>query len=464
MNTDIENWFENKEDEFINALTPLIAIDSTKGEPSKDAPFGIGPKKALDYALDIANKWGLKTNNIDGYVGTVDINDNEDKLHILAHLDVVGIGDGWDTNPFELVRQGDTIFGRGTDDDKGPAIAAMLALKCVKELNLPLKSNVKLILGTDEESGSKDIEYYYKSHPYAPNSITPDAEFPIINVEKGHYTPIFKKNWKKEKSTSYIKAIDGGIRTNVAPGNCKTEVIGLDKKTIVEICRDVESETKVKFDITQTDETVIIDAIGKEAHASTPDEGLNAITATLYMLSKLPLQNSVSFDTLKNLQLFFPFGDNSGKALGIAQEDKVSGKLTLTFSLLHLDENGFWGQFDARCPQCANKENLTDITEKAFEKIGCSCEGEMSNVHIVDEKSNFIKTLLNSYEEYSGKKGYCMAIGGGTYVHDIPGGVAFGAGDIDYDSHLHGANERARISQLMMCSKIYADIIIKLCS
>ncbi len=464
MNTEIENWFKDKENEFVKVLSPLIEIDSTKGEPSTGAPFGIGPKKALDYTLSLASEWGLKTNNIDGYVGTVDLNENEDRLHILSHLDVVGVGDGWNTNPFELVRDGDTIYGRGTDDDKGPAIATMFALRCVKELGLPLKSNVKLIFGTDEESGSKDIEYYYKNHPYAPNSITPDAEFPVINVEKGHYTPIFKKNWKSDKIFPYIKSIDGGIRTNVAPGNCKCEIIGLDTDTIMTICKEVENDTKIKFEVAKADDTITINAIGKEAHASTPDEGLNAITGMLLLLSKLPLHDSEAFDTLKKLQLLFPFGDNSGKALGIAQEDEVSGKLTLTLSLLHFDENGFWGQFDVRCPLCATEENLVKVTENAFKEIGCTCEGEKSNVHIVDENSEFIKTILNSYEEYSGKKGYCMAIGGGTYVHDIPGGVAFGAGDIDYDSHLHGANERARISQLLLCAKIYADIIVKLCS
>ena len=52
------------------------------------------------------------------------------------------------------------------------------------------------------------------------------------------------------------------------------------------------------------------------------------------------------------------------------------------------------------------------------------------------------------YETYSGRKGECVATGGGTYVHDIPGGVAFGAGMPGFVSNLHGANERINITRL----------------
>ena len=120
VNERIEAWFAGREDEYVSALAPLIAIDSTTGTPEPGKPFGPGPAMALDAALELARKWGLTTGEDEGYVGTVDLNGQPDQLHILAHLDVVGIGDGWDTDPFTLVRDGDLIYGRGTDDDKGP--------------------------------------------------------------------------------------------------------------------------------------------------------------------------------------------------------------------------------------------------------------------------------------------------------------------------------------------------------
>ena len=147
VNEQIERWFSGREDELVAALAPLITIDSTSGQAQPGKPFGPGPAAALAAALELARSWGLQTSEDEGYVGLVDLNDREDQLHILAHLDVVGAGDNWDTDPFTLVRDGDLIYGRGTDDDKGPAVAALMALRCVKELGLPLSKNAKLVLG-----------------------------------------------------------------------------------------------------------------------------------------------------------------------------------------------------------------------------------------------------------------------------------------------------------------------------
>ena len=159
----IHNWMTGREDEFVEALAPLIAVNSITGEAAPGMPFGAGPAEVLKLALELAEKWGMKISEDEGYVGLADLNDKEDLLHILAHLDIVAAGDHWDTDPFTLVRDGDLIYGRGTDDDKGPAVASLLAMRCIKELGIPLKGNVKLILGTDEESGSKDLASAYKT-------------------------------------------------------------------------------------------------------------------------------------------------------------------------------------------------------------------------------------------------------------------------------------------------------------
>ena len=118
----IRHWMHGREDELVEALAPLIAAESTRSEAKPGMPFGEGPAMALDRALELAQRWGFRTENHEGYVGTADLNEHADGLHILAHLDVVGAGDGWDTDPYCLVRDGDLIYGRGTDDDKGPLV------------------------------------------------------------------------------------------------------------------------------------------------------------------------------------------------------------------------------------------------------------------------------------------------------------------------------------------------------
>ena len=140
----IHDYMTGREDEFVSALAPIIAVNSITGEAAPGMPFGPGPAEALDKTLALAESWGFRTANDDGYVGLVDLNEQEDLLHILAHLDIVAAGDHWDTDPFTLVRDGDLIYGRGTDDDKGPAVAALLAMRCVRDLGIELKGNVML--------------------------------------------------------------------------------------------------------------------------------------------------------------------------------------------------------------------------------------------------------------------------------------------------------------------------------
>ena len=461
----IRHWMHGREDELVEALAPLIAAESTRSEAKPRMPFGEGPAKALDRALELARRWGFRTENHEGYVGTADLNEHADGLHILAHLDVVGAGDGWDTDPYCLVRDGDLIYGRGTDDDKGPLVAALLAMRCVRELGIPLTKNVRLIMGTDEESGSEDIEHYYASHPFAPYSLSPDADFPVTNIEKAHYCPRFSASWKRTEAPGVrVLALNGGIRVNVAPANCTCLLENADKAQLEAVLKQVSGETGVSLSAEFQGNTAKITAVGVQAHASTPDEGKNAITATLQALCALPLAEGAAEETVRQLHECFPYGDNRGKAMGIAMEDKVSGCLTLTFSMVHLDTEGFWGIFDSRDPLCATEENTCRVTEARMAAFGWKCEGKLGPAHAVDGNSDFIKTLLSAYETYTGRKGYCEAIGGGTYVHEIPGGVAFGAGEHDFDSHLHGANERARISQLLKTAMIYALVIGNLCA
>ena len=460
----IRGWMAGREDEFVDALAPLIAIDSTMGEAAPGMPFGEAPAKALEAALALAREWGMATSEDEGYVGLVDLNDKEDLLHILAHLDVVGAGDHWDTDPFTLVRKGDLIYGRGTDDDKGPAVAALLAMRCVKELGIPMKGNVKLILGTDEETGSRDLQHYFSCHPFAPNSVTPDSCFPVTNIEKAGYAPRFSGSWAAQpENPKQLLTLKGGIRTNVAPGNCTALIKGLKESDVREAMAAVQSETGVLFAAEETEELLKLEATGVQAHASTPEEGKNAITAMLELLTRLPLAQDKAAETVRTLNRRFPYGDNAGRALGIAMKDAVSGQLTLALSLLNLTGTGFTAQFDVRAPLCATPENTKAVVEKVFGDLGWECRGEFHAAHAVDEGSPFIQTLLETYEEFSGRKGYCEAIGGGTYVHEIPGGVAFGAGEHDFDSHLHGANERASIRQLLMTAEIYASVIAKIC-
>ena len=181
----IDSYLDSKREEMLEDLMHLVRINSQKGEAKEGMPFGEGPAKVLAEAEALMKKYGLLTKNYENYVVTGDFSEKEKELDVLAHLDVVPVTDDWTvTKPFEPKIVDGRIYGRGTADDKGPAIAVIYALRAIKELGIPMEKSVRLILGSDEECGSGDLKYYYSIEKEAPCSFTPDADFPLINIEK----------------------------------------------------------------------------------------------------------------------------------------------------------------------------------------------------------------------------------------------------------------------------------------
>ena len=159
--------------------------------------------------------------------------------------------------------------------------------------------------------------------------------------------------------------------------------------------------------------------------------------------------------------------DQSLKRVAVRKEvgDEESGELTLAFSMLDISEKSLEGEFDSRCPICATKENTIDVIRKNMEAEGISFNTEeLEPPHHVPADSDFVKTLLSAYESYSGRKGECIAIGGGTYVHHLKNGVAFGACLPETENHMHGPDEFAVVDELLMSAKIFAQVIVDLCS
>ena len=462
----INAYFDDpaRRQQLVECISRLVRIRSVREEAQPGMPFGPGPAAALAEALKLAGELGFATKNYDNYVGAVDFNDQETQLHILCHLDVVGEGTGWTvTQPYKPIEVDGMLYGRGTDDDKGPAVAALLAMQAVRDLGVPLKKNVRLLLGTDEESGSEDIAYYYNKEPYAPCTFSPDGEFPVINLEKGSYKPVFTKTWAAESATPRVTEFHGGFRINVLPPEASCVVAGLSDEAARPYCEAAAAETGVTYELTQQGDDLHILCKGKGAHASTPEEGVNAITGLIHLLCALPLAKVGSTAALHALNALFPHGDCAGKALGIAQADEMSGPLTLAFSLLEMSDTGLSGQFDSRVPVCANEDNCKKVTEASFAKFGFAAEGGMQEPHYTPADTPLVTTLLKCYEQYTGNKGECLAIGGGTYVHEIPGGVAFGCAMPGFNGNMHGPDEHTCIADQLTAAKIFAQAIIDLC-
>lgn len=463
----IEAYMEEHLQEMIEDICELCRINSEKMPAEDDMPYGPGAAECLDAALDMAEGYEFETQDYDGYVGAVDFDSELPRqLDILAHLDVVPAGEGWTvTGPFEPVVKDGKLYGRGTADDKGPAVAALYAMRAVKELGIPLKKNVRLILGTDEECGSSDIQHYYAVEKEAPMTFSPDGHYPVVTVEKGRLPGKFSAAFAPSDALPRLVELKGGTKTNVVPGKANATVEGLEPEVLEAAARSVTERTGVEFQLVCDGALCAITAVGKGAHASTPQEGNNAITALLELLLALPLAACPQLDALRNVVALMPHGDVNGTHLGVDMQDEVSGRLTLAFSMLTVTADSLTGEFDSRVPVCGNEENVLKAVKTKMAEYGVTLHNDtMTPPHMVDNDSVFVKTLLRVYERYTGKEGRCLAIGGGTYVHSLKNGVAFGAAMPGTDNKMHGADEFAMIDELLVSAKMFAQVIVDLCS
>lgn len=481
----IDAYIDSKKEEMLSDLEQLIAINSQKGEPLPGKPFGEGPAEAIAAAEALMNRYGLKTTNYENYVVTGDFSEQEKGLDVLAHLDVVPVTDTWTvTEPFVMKIQDGRIYGRGSSDDKGPAIAALYAIRAIKELNIPLKKNVRLILGSDEECGSSDLVYYYKKESEAPCTFTPDAEFPLINIEKGRLEAHFHAQFSDTVQLPCVLSLRSGDKANVVPQKAQIFIAGLEGGILNQKTAELSEELAVDFAVSELKESSLespvkgsveklcsegvpiykVDVMGKAAHASTPQEGKNALTAALRLISRLPLADTEQTRALRALDVLFPYEDVCGKSLGIYREEAQSGAVTLCFSILNCTIEGLQGVFDARLPIGCDEENTKKPVAEALAAKGITMEDvPMIRPHCVPGDSQFVKTLLGSYQRYTGETGQPMSTGGGTYVHELERGVAFGCAMPGVDNHMHGDDEFMELDVLLMSAKIFADSIIKIC-
>jgi succinyl-diaminopimelate desuccinylase len=470
MKKQLEAYLEKHLDEMLQDVVRLCRIDSVKGPEAEGMPYGPGPYAALMEMREICRKYGFQTANYDNRVVTADFGGAVPCLDILAHMDVVAPGDGWTvTEAFEPRLSEDALYGRGTSDDKGPAVAALYAMRAVRELGIPLEGRCRLILGSDEECGSSDLPFYYKKEKEAPMSFSPDAEFPVINIEKGQFRGTISLSYGTDGSSCLLQGA-GGNTINIVPQYAEADLSGVTETELMSAAEDVRRETGAVF-TAKAEKTVDgygreicrIRITGKAAHASTPKEGVNAAILLLQLLSRLPESGSEWQQAVRKFASLFPYGDHKGAALGIARSDSLSGDTSVSLDILEIRDGKICAKFDARTCVTADEANTAVPLQSRLEENGMEFSRSFVPPHAVDGQCPFVQTLLACYEEVTGKKGSCIAIGGGTYVHTLQNGVAFGAVGADTDTHMHGADEFMPVRELLDAALIYALAIVRLC-
>ncbi len=431
----------NNFDEMVSTLQKVITYDTVKSTPAPNAPFGKGCRDCLDFVLDLAKSWGLDTYDDQGFAGHVDLAGSGDEiLGILGHLDVVPAkeSDGWVYPPFAGQIADGKLFGRGTMDDKGPMIACLYAVKALKESGFVPSKTVRLIFGCDEESGMQCVHHYFANMPKPQISFSPDGDFPVINREKG----IFQFDIDFGKIDSNVLDIYAGERTNVVAGKCVTK---LAKSVDVSAFADLVEEK---------DDHYLLTTHGKNAHGSTPQEGVNATWQTFEALHKLfPNDKAIAFVASKML-------DYTGKTWGIDLNDKPSGDLTCNIGVVRVVDGCLKISVDIRFPVTYTCDQMHELLKK--QTPFAVAPDHISEPLFVPAESFLVETLLSVYDDAMGGKSQPLAIGGGTYSRCLPNCVAFGPLFLGEEQTIHMPNEVISLENLKKMTLIYLDAIQRL--
>ncbi|MBU1141280.1 MAG: dipeptidase PepV [Firmicutes bacterium] len=446
-----------RKDSLLADLTKIIQINSelTTFDPNrKKAPFGEGLKEALDVMLSIGQRDGFETVNLDGYAGHIEYGKQQDFVGMIGHLDVVPAGNDWTYAPYGAeVHQG-RMYGRGTEDDKGPTIAAYYALKILKELNLPLSKRIKLILGNDEETSWRCMRHYFSVYPQAPVSgFIPDADFPLIYAEKG----ISRILVQGKLDSNVLVSISGGFRDNMVP-DYASAVLNPTKdfsQLFTSFLKKKVYEGSVSID----EGKITIKVVGKSAHGSTPEYGENAIDRLFEFL----VEQKIDHPLVKLVETYL-IHDIHGTKLDVAYHDEEMGYLTNNFGVITTEDNQYTIRLNLRYPNGVDFDQIVRQLADKFALFGATVKVDSHQKLLYkDPNSPLVKTLMDVYKKHTDDpNAKPINIGGGTFARAMPNCVAFGPHFLNKPTYIHQKNEYIDIEDLLLATIIYTEALYEL--
>ncbi len=357
----LDQLIESDRLQLVESVRSIIKIRSVAGEPEQGRPCGDGPAAALQAALDIAGAMGFVTHNLDNYAGFVEYGEGEEYIAVLGHLDTVPEGDHWNIPPFSgRVHEG-RIYGRGALDDKGPILSALYSLKAIRDSGVTLTRRIRVIFGTDEETGDLDIGYYLLKEKPPVCGFTPDSDFPVVFAEKGilHVDFIRKFSFDcKNSGNDIIVSFHGGEAVNMVPGRAAAEIRTRNPFEIIRKCEEFSHFSGFPIAAEQNGDLVVIRSEGVSSHASRPHLGKNAVMQLIAFLSTLQFDPVEVCHMIRFLQKRIAM-DTTGVSFGLGLADVPSGHLTLNAGVARYAGRDFILSVDFRYPVSETMENGT---------------------------------------------------------------------------------------------------------
>jgi succinyl-diaminopimelate desuccinylase len=440
-----ESALKSQQKPLLAALKEIVRIPSVNNDGEGGTPFGKAIDQALRSTLEIAAGLGFRTTyGQGGYYGYAEIGQGPEMVGVLGHLDVVPAGnpDTWKSGPFDPVEKDGKLFGRGTQDDKGPMLAALFAVKALMDDGALFNRRVRLIFGTDEETLWRCINRYKEKEELPGLGFSPDSRFPLTYAEKGLLQLVLEGSGEGGLSLS------GGSAFNAVPDS-----IVYDGERQDELARKLDG---LGFAY-QRDE-LGIEVKGKAAHAMVPEEGINAIVRLCLALHAIGLESQavrfVAQEIGKDPYATGIFGECS---------DEPSGRLKFNLGKIDLGEVERLS-VDVRIPVTASKEEVVGKLRAAAGRYGLEYKQVDWLAPLYLPRDHFIiETLMKVYRQFSGDNvSEPLASGGATYARAIDNCVAFGALYPGKRLTEHQPNERVVLDDLYKAMEIYAHAIYEL--
>lgn len=449
--------------QLIQTIQSAVRIKTVLDAPVPRGPFGQGNKDCLEYVLSVAKDLGFRTVNLDGYCGYAEVGEGDELVGIIGHLDVVPEGDGWKYPPYSGALEEGAIWGRGAIDDKGPTIISLFAIKALMDDGFKFNKRVRVIFGSNEETGSLCMGHYLKVDEPISYGVSPDSEFPVIFAEKS-INSIEIKGESSDGKGAKLVSLDGGIVINAVPDVC-TFTVDANKENPSEVVSKILASldaNSIKSEHSIDGSAITFTVHGKAAHGSVPQLGVNAISYALNALNGV-----VENDFVRVYNKYIGTCVH-GEKLGCFAEDEY-GKIAVNVGLCKYENGKFSIKINSRLP-------FTTDTNAMFNGIKSTLKDEVcakvvlmgqSEGFKIDPESDMIKVLVNAYREVTGDtttKPICSA--GGTYAREFNNCVAFGPEMSGYgEMIIHQPNERLTLSAMeaifSIYTKAYADLISK---
>ena len=463
MSIDFKKEVLNHKEDLLKDLFELLSVRSILGtDITEETPFGSGPREALDLILSFGERDGYKTKLVENKAGHIEVGQGEELFGILGHVDVVPVVEAdWTSHPFKPEIRDGKIFARGSLDDKGPTMAAYYAVKLLDKLGVKWNKRVRVIIGSDEETGFRCVEAYFKHEEQPASGFTPDAMFPLVYAEKARATFDHKLKFVIEDGNYNYKLVkfNGGQVLNMVIASAKAELVG-EVSDIKEKFENFLAQEKLDGEVTVED-TIKLTLKGKAAHGSTPQYGINGATKLAEFLSTLGLDNNGKnfVDYIVEKLANDPFGEK----LGIDYSDNEMGEATYNYGIIDYDLVKKVGIVSTDCRHPMKFDLVARLNGVKVDNIDIEVTST-KEAHYVPKDDELVTTLMDVYRKHTGDtKNDAFVLGGGTYARCLKKGVAFGLLFPGKEDTMHQANEYLEVEDLLLATAIYAEGIYKLC-